>query len=146
MTSVETLRRIPHTFFDAYFSGRYAVDDTDDGAVFIDRDGRLFEHVLEYLRDGVVSVSQEDARTVDVGLLRRLKREFGFYSVEVAAEEGPAAGEGVAYLFGGEDGDGWELSSVTRYDAASDTWSDCASMRIARRGHGACSLSTPPTT
>ena len=42
VTSVETLRRIPHTFFDAYFSGRYAVDETDDGAVFIDRDGRLF--------------------------------------------------------------------------------------------------------
>ena len=27
VTSVETLRRIPHTFFDAYFSGRYAVDE-----------------------------------------------------------------------------------------------------------------------
>jgi hypothetical protein len=24
-TSVQTLRRIPHTFFDAYFSGRYAM-------------------------------------------------------------------------------------------------------------------------
>jgi hypothetical protein len=23
-TSVQTLRRVPHTFFDAYFSGRYA--------------------------------------------------------------------------------------------------------------------------
>ena len=29
-----------------------------------------------------------------VELLRRLKRESGFYSVEVAAEEGPAAGGG----------------------------------------------------
>ena len=60
VTSVETLRRIPHTFFDAYFSGRYAVDETDDGAVFIDRDGRPFEHVLEFLRDGVVTVAQEE--------------------------------------------------------------------------------------
>jgi hypothetical protein len=25
-TSVQTLRRVPHTFFDAYFSGRYAQD------------------------------------------------------------------------------------------------------------------------
>ena len=91
VTSVETLRRILHTFFSAYFSGRYAIDETEDGAVFIDRDGRLFEHVLEFLRDGVVTVAQEDARTVDVGLLRRLRREFGFYSVDVVADEGPAA-------------------------------------------------------
>ena len=25
-TSAQTLRRVPHTFFDAYFSGRYAQD------------------------------------------------------------------------------------------------------------------------
>ena len=93
-TSVETLWRVPHTFFDAYFSGRYAVDETDARAVFTDRDGRVFEHVLEYLRDGVVSVAQDDTRTVDVELLRRLNLEFGFYSVEVAMEEGPAAVEG----------------------------------------------------
>ena len=51
---------------------------TEDGRVFIDRDERLFEHVLEYLRDSVVTVAQEDAGMVDVGLLRRLRREFGF--------------------------------------------------------------------
>ena len=58
VTSVETLRRVPHTFFDAYFSGRYEVDRCEDGSVFIDRDGSLFGHVLEYLRDGVVSVAE----------------------------------------------------------------------------------------
>ena len=41
-----------HTAFDAYFSGRYAMDTLEGGRVFIDRDGRLFVHVLEYLRDG----------------------------------------------------------------------------------------------
>ena len=142
VSSVETLRRVPHTFFDAYFSGRYAVDETDDGAVFIDRDGRLFEHVLEYLRDSVVTVAQEDARTVDVGLLRRLKREFGFYSVEVVADEGPAAGEGVAYVFGGyKRGHSRGHSSVERYNAASDTWSEVEPMRTGRRFHCACEVS-----
>ena len=68
--------------------------------------------MLEYLRDGVVTVAQEDARTVDVGLLRRLKREFGFYSVEVVAE-GPAAGEGLAYAVGGYV-NGRNISSVER--------------------------------
>ncbi len=45
-TSVQTLRRVPHTFFDAYFSGRYAQDVCDDGSIFVDRDGEHFGHVL----------------------------------------------------------------------------------------------------
>ena len=54
VTSVQTLRRVKGTFFDAYFSGRDAMDHAEDGSVFIDRDGEAFGHVLEYLRDGVV--------------------------------------------------------------------------------------------
>jgi hypothetical protein len=38
-TSVQTLRRVPHTFFDAYFSGRFAQDVCNDGSIFVDRDG-----------------------------------------------------------------------------------------------------------
>jgi hypothetical protein len=57
-TSVQTLRRLPHTFFDAYFSGRYVQDVCDDGSIFVDRDGEHFGHVLEYMRDGVVSVAK----------------------------------------------------------------------------------------
>jgi hypothetical protein len=46
-TSVQALRRVPHTFFDAYFSGRYAQDVCADGSIFVDRDGEHFGHVLE---------------------------------------------------------------------------------------------------
>jgi chorismate mutase len=56
-TSVQTLRRVPRTFFDAYFSGRYAQDVCADSSIFIDRDGEHFGQVLQYLRDGVVSVA-----------------------------------------------------------------------------------------
>jgi hypothetical protein len=45
-TSVDTLRRVPHTFFDAYFSGRYAQDVCDDGSIFVDRDGENFGHIF----------------------------------------------------------------------------------------------------
>jgi hypothetical protein len=45
-TSVQTLRRVPQTFFDAYFSGRYAQDVCSDGSIFVDRDGAHFGHVL----------------------------------------------------------------------------------------------------
>jgi hypothetical protein len=55
------MRRVPYTFFDAYFSGRYAQDVCDDGSIFVDRDGERFVHVLEYMRDGVVSVAEPGA-------------------------------------------------------------------------------------
>jgi pyruvate dehydrogenase complex dehydrogenase (E1) component len=38
-TSVQTLRRLPHIFFDAYFSGRYAQDVCKDGSTFVDLSG-----------------------------------------------------------------------------------------------------------
>jgi hypothetical protein len=68
-TSVQPLRRLPGTSFDAYFSGRYAMDRSEDGSIFIDRDGRHFGQVLEYLRDGVVSVAERVASALDVSEL-----------------------------------------------------------------------------
>jgi hypothetical protein len=44
---VQTLQRGPHTFSDAYFSGRYAQVVCRDGSIFVDRDGEHFRHVLE---------------------------------------------------------------------------------------------------
>jgi hypothetical protein len=85
VTSVQTLRRVPHTFFDAYFSGRYAQDVCADGNIFVDRDGEHFEHVLEYMRDGFVSVAEAGARP-SVYLPRALKREFGFYCIELTED------------------------------------------------------------
>jgi hypothetical protein len=40
-TSVQTLRHLPGTFLDAYFSGRYTMDRSVDGSIFIDRGGKL---------------------------------------------------------------------------------------------------------
>jgi hypothetical protein len=86
-TSVQTLRRVPGSRFDAYFSGRYAQDACEDGSIFIDRDGVLFGHVLQYLRDDVVAVVEHD-KSPRVELLRRLKREFSYFSIELHAEKG----------------------------------------------------------
>jgi hypothetical protein len=91
-TSVQTLRRLPHTFFDAYFSGRYEQDVCADGSIFVDRDGEHFGHVLEYMRTGVVSVAEPGALP-SVSLLRSLKREFGFYCIELCAEQASDLGD-----------------------------------------------------
>jgi hypothetical protein len=132
-TSVQTLRRLAHTFFDAYFSGRYAQDVCTDGSIFVDRDGEHFGHVLEYMRDGVVLVAEPSAN-VRVSLVRTLKHEFGFYCIELNAVpqlEQP----GMAFAVGGFCSFDFSfslLSSMDRYDAVSGQWSAVAAMGTTR--------------
>jgi hypothetical protein len=135
-TSVQTLRRVPHTFFDAYFSGRYAQDVCDDGSIFVDRDGEHFRHVFEYMRDGVVSVAEPGAHP-SVSLLRALKREFGFYCIELLTEQAAEQPE-VAYVMGGSAACGGVLSSMERYDPSMEQWSSVAAMHIGRYDFGTC--------
>jgi hypothetical protein len=117
-TSVQALRRVPHTFFDAYFSGRYAQDVCCDGSIFFDRDGKHFGHILENMRDGVVSVATQEASELDIGLLRALKCEFDFYCIELMAEP-----EEVAFVIGGRlDGEKNSLPALERYDNVSGEW------------------------
>jgi N-acetylneuraminic acid mutarotase len=135
-TSVQTLRRLPHTFFDAYFSGRYAQDVCADGSIFIDRDGEHFGQVLQYLRDGVVTVAEQEVSELDIGVLRWLRREFGFYCIELMAEQ-----QEVAFTVGGFEG----ISTITtatmeRYDAASGVWWKAASMATGRTNFALCML------
>jgi hypothetical protein len=139
-TSVQTLRRVPHTFFDAYFSGRYAQDVCNDGSIFVDRDGEHFGHVLEYMRTGVVAVAEDNAHP-SVSLLRSLKREFGFYCIELSADE-PAAQEHpeMAFVMGGIADNCDILSSMEQYDAVSGVWSAVADMGTRRRHFGACAI------
>jgi hypothetical protein len=139
-TSVQTLRRVPHTFFDAYFSGRYVQDVCCDDSIFVDRDGEHFVHVLEYMRDGMVSVVEPAARP-SVSLLRVLKREFAFYCIELNANQDTEPEQpDVPYIMGGRGNDG-ALSSIERYDASTGTWSAAAAMGTMRCAFGACVLS-----
>jgi N-acetylneuraminic acid mutarotase len=134
-TSVQTLRRLPGTFFDAYFSGRYTMDRSEDGSIFIDRDGKHFGQVLEYLRSGVVSVAERDVSELAIGELRWLKREFGFYCIELYAES-----QEVAFVVGGATSDDILLASVERYDASSGVWRKAVPMATARAEFGLCKL------
>jgi hypothetical protein len=52
MTTRSTLCR-PGSYFEAMFSGRHALTQ-EDGAYYLDRNGRVFEGVLDFLRTGIV--------------------------------------------------------------------------------------------
>ncbi|KAK2795372.1 hypothetical protein FQN51_000462 [Onygenales sp. PD_10] len=43
-------------YFKALFSGQWAVKKQPDDFIFIDRDGKTFEHVLQYIRGGIFPV------------------------------------------------------------------------------------------
>ena len=107
--------------------------------MFLDRDGNVFGHVLEYLRDGVVSVAEAGAaQSGDIGLLHRLKREFGFFAIELFAEK--QGREEVAFAVGRKNVTDGCLSSVECYDAASDTWRAVSAMGEARYDFAMCEL------
>jgi hypothetical protein len=131
-TSVQMLRRVPHTFFDAYFSGRYAQDVCADGSIFVDRDGEHFGHILEYMRDGVVLVAKPGA-CPSICLLRALKREFGFYCIELCVEQATEAHQPeMALVMGCLYSAGNALARMERYDLSSGQWSVAAAMSTRR--------------
>jgi hypothetical protein len=48
-TSLTTLSREPDSMLGVMFSGRFKIMTDEHGRVFIDRDGKLFQYILEYL-------------------------------------------------------------------------------------------------
>jgi hypothetical protein len=96
--------------------------------------------VLEYMRDGVVSVAQADA-CPSVSSLRALKRDFGYYCIELVADQPAEVAQAeMAYVMGGRSDDTGCVasSSMERYDVASGQWSTGAAMDTARSHFGAC--------
>ncbi|CAF1464475.1 unnamed protein product [Adineta steineri] len=54
-TSVDTLTRIKDTFFTALLSNQWELErDPVDKSIFIDRNGKIFTYILEYLRTNLV--------------------------------------------------------------------------------------------
>jgi N-acetylneuraminic acid mutarotase len=65
-----------------------------------------------------------------------LKREFGFYCIELDADP-----QEVAFVIGGTTVGDTRLASVERYDVSSGTWRGAAPMATARSLFGLCELS-----
>ncbi|KAH3766106.1 rab9 effector protein with kelch motifs [Pelomyxa schiedti] len=75
-TSINTLTKDKNSMLAVMFGGRYEVTVSPDGSVFLDRDGTHFKYILNYLRDGHVSLTRDKL------LLKQLLQEAEFYQLE----------------------------------------------------------------
>lgn len=71
-TSRQTLTWIPDSFFTALLSGRISSLRDETGAIFIDRDPKVFGVILNYLRTKDIDLS-----VVDIRILRHEAEYYG---------------------------------------------------------------------
>ncbi|KAA8490852.1 BTB/POZ domain-containing protein KCTD21 [Porphyridium purpureum] len=77
VTTVETLtHRNESAYFSAMFSGHLGVRLDSGGRVFLDRDGKRFRHVLNFLRCGTVHIGENDVAT-----MREVHEEAVFFGM-----------------------------------------------------------------
>lgn len=75
-TTSQTLAASPNSMLGRMFSGEHPVLRDQDGCFVIDRDGRHFHHILNYLRDGSVPLGLSRVDRLD------LLREVDFYGLK----------------------------------------------------------------
>lgn len=59
-TTLVTLTSTSDSMLAAMFSGRFTLPNDREGRVFIDRDGKRFRYILNFLRDGTLNVPADD--------------------------------------------------------------------------------------
>ena len=75
-TSLQTLTKDPNSVLAAMFSGKFEIKPSEDGTFFIDRDGTHFRFILNYLRNGKLTLP--DGAT----FLKELADEAEFYQIQ----------------------------------------------------------------
>ena len=75
-TSLQTLTKDPDSMLAVMFSGKFEVKPSEDGTFFIDRDGKHFRFILNYLRDGELIVPE------GATFLKELEAEAKFYQIK----------------------------------------------------------------
>lgn len=80
-TSLQTLTKDSDSMLAAMFSGKFEVKPSEDGAFFIDRDGKHFRFILNYLRTGKLTLP--DGAT----FRKELAEEAEFYQIQGILDE-----------------------------------------------------------
>ncbi|KAL9954722.1 hypothetical protein ACROYT_G042295 [Oculina patagonica] len=80
-TSVQTLTKDPNSMLAAMFSGKFEMKPSKDGSFFIDRDGTHFQFILNYLRNGKLTLPK------GATFLEELEEEAEFYQIQGIIDE-----------------------------------------------------------
>ncbi|KAG9250636.1 uncharacterized protein F5Z01DRAFT_609729, partial [Emericellopsis atlantica] len=68
-------------YFDRLFSGKWD-DKKEDGSYFIETDANIFEHVLRYLRTGVLPVFYDSTAGHNFPLYQALLEESKYFAID----------------------------------------------------------------
>lgn len=74
-TTMDTLTRCRDSMLGAMFTGQIPVVRDDKGNIFIDRDGKVFRYILNYLRSSSLDLPN------DFSELALLRREADFFQI-----------------------------------------------------------------
>ena len=81
-TTAQTLTKDPDSMLiGAMFSGRFPMKPSEDGTFFIDRDRTYFRYILNYLRDGKLSLPE------GATVIEEIEAEAEFYQIQGILEE-----------------------------------------------------------
>jgi len=80
-TTLDTLTRWPDSMLGAMFTGQIPVLRDSRGNVFIDRDGKAFRHILNYLRSSSLDLPDGFSE------LALLRREADFFQIRPLLED-----------------------------------------------------------
>ena len=80
-TSLHTPTKDPNSMVAAMFSGKFEMKPSEDSAFFIDRDGTHFRFILNYLRNGKLTLPE------GATFLKELADEAEFYQIQGILEE-----------------------------------------------------------
>ena len=73
ITTSDTLAKYPNSYFHGLLSKKFGHQMVDKDYLFIDRNGKLFEYILEYLRSGYVEIPENKCN--------QISNELDFYSL-----------------------------------------------------------------
>jgi uncharacterized protein YjbI with pentapeptide repeats len=80
-TNLDTLTRDTNSMLSAMFSGRHPIEKEERGYYFIDRDGKLFRYILNYLRKGELVIPPDD-----LILVEELRQEAQYFQLNEMLE------------------------------------------------------------
>lgn len=78
-TTLSTLTKTPNSMLAAMFSGRFAATTDEKNRFFIDRDGKHFGTILNYLRDGFAVIPDSPQAKNEATKKKKKKRKSSYF-------------------------------------------------------------------